>query len=132
MKKLLALALACMSLNALASDDILTEEKFSPVTLKVQLSGPLSKDVLVFEEKEGSKLVNGEKMIGSADVVTEKSFQMVVLSHGDKEGTYNLQALTHEGAFINTSVSLKVGESKEFKATSPEKKTTLLVVSRVK
>ena len=72
MKKLLALTLACMSLNALASDDILTEEKFSPVTLKVQLSGPLSKDVLVFEEKEGSKLVNGEKMIGSADVVTEK------------------------------------------------------------
>ena len=68
MKKLLALALACMSLNALASDDILTEEKFSPVTLKVQLSGPLSKDVLVFEEKEGYKLVNGEKMIGSADV----------------------------------------------------------------
>ena len=54
MKKLLALTLACMSLNALASDDILTEEKFSPVTLKVQLSGPLSKDVLVFEEKEGS------------------------------------------------------------------------------
>lgn len=132
MKKLLALTLACMSLNALASDEIITEEKFSPVTLKVQLSGPLSKDVLVFEEKEGSKLVNGEKMIGSADIVTEKSFQMVVLSHGHKEGTYNLQALTHEGAFINTSISLDVGESKEFKATSPEKKTTLLVVSRVK
>ena len=131
MKKLLALSLACLSFAAVA-DDILTEEKFNPVTMKVQLTGPASKDVLVFEEKEGAKLVNGEKMIGSADVVTDKSFQMVVLSHGASEGTYHLQALTHEGAFLDTVVSLAAGDSKEFKATSPEKKTTTLVVSRVK